>query len=694
MKLHGDFETRSTLDLKAVGLDNYAKHPSTDVWVFCYAFDDEEVKTWLPGDPVQKPLADCIADGGLFYAHNAAFEFAIWQNILVPRYGFPSLDIRQMRCTMAMAYAMSLPGSLEKAAAAVGIKQQKDLHGQRTMLQMCQPRRIDGDNIIWWDDLDRRLAIYNYCAQDVRVERELEKRLLPLSADEQKLWLLDQKINNRGVYIDLSAIDGALKIVESEQQRLDAELNRTTRGYVSACTNVNQLTDYIRLHGVETKGVAKADITELLESELPPPVRQALILRQEGGKSSTAKFKAMREAASADGRVRGTMQYHGAGPGRWAGRRIQPHNMPRPTMGFESIELMFPYIEKADPRAISVLFGPPMQRLADAVRSFIRAAPGNVLMAGDYTAVEAIGLPWLAGDEDALNEFRLFQAKKGDEPYCIMASDIFRKPINKKKNPDERQIGKVTILQLGYEGGIGAWITASRGYGIKLEMLLPVLDTANGEELDKAEWSADRFYKQGGDKKIPKNVAMACDVIKQRFRVKREPTRRYWRDLENAVVGAVEVPGRVTTVGKGNAQVKYRVKGSFLWCQLPSGRVICYPYPRLKEVETPWGEKKPSIRYKTNDINGKWIEVETYGGKIAQNNTEAICRDLLAGALTRLEAAGYPPVFHVHDEAVSEVNERFGSLDEMLALMKPTEKWAKGLPIAVEGWRGVRFRKG
>jgi DNA polymerase len=340
MHAHGDFESRSTVDLKAAGLHNYANHPDTSPWCFAWAIGDEEPAVWLPGQQFPERLRTHLAGGGLFFAHNCAFEYALWNTICVPRYGWPPLDIAQCRCTMSQAYSMALPGSLEKAAAALGITEQKDMAGGRLMMQMARPRSINPDGtIVWWSEPDKLAALYEYCRQDVRVERALEKRLLPLSDAEQRLWVLDQKINNRGVYVDTPAVRAAIEIVVAEQDRLNKEMRRVTGGFVSFCTEAARLTKWVQSRGVAVPGIAKGDVIDALEQpNLPDDVRAALLLRQQAGKSSTAKLQAMISAASADGRLRGMLQYHGAGTGRWAGRRVQLHNMPRPKIEQDEIE--------------------------------------------------------------------------------------------------------------------------------------------------------------------------------------------------------------------------------------------------------------------------------------------------------------------------------------------------------------------
>lgn len=656
MKLHIDFETRSQADLKVVGLDNYAKHPSTKPWCMGYAFNDGPAHIWAPvnaTDGVQDVL-DHVELGGVVYAHNAAFELAIWNNICVPRYGWPELKPEQMRCTMAMAYAMALPGSLEKAAAAVGITQQKDMAGGRLMLQMAKPR--SEDPLTWWDEPDKLQALYEYCRQDVRVERELEKRLMPLSQDEQALWVLDQKINNRGVHVDIPNIDRALKIVESEKRRLDEEMRDVTGGFVSVCSEVKRIGTWLRLQDVELPSLAKADVLDALQIDtLPPLARRALLLRQEAGKTSTAKLKAMREAASADNRIRGTMQYHGAGTGRWAGRRIQPHNMPRPHLKRKEIDDAISNFGDCD--YLSVFHGPPLSVVSSSLRALICAAPGNTLLAADFSNIEGRGLAWLAGEETKLKRFRDFDAGTGPDIYKATAAAILGRPVSGITDAERQTFGKVPELACGYQGGVGAFQMMAKTYLVK----------------------------------VPDAVA---ERAKEGWRAAHPNIVAYWWALEEAALSAVLRAGQKYSAGPKGREIVFKVSGSFLWCKLPSGRVLCYPYPVVKPIETPWGEMKDQVHYMTVDgLSNKWVETHTYGGKLAENVTQAICRDLLVTAIRNAEAGGYPVVLHVHDEVVSEVPENHGSLEEFENICSQAPAWAKGLPVVAKGWRQKRYGK-
>ncbi len=338
---HGDFETRSAGNLKALGARAYAKHPTTRPWCFAWAIGDDYPEVWTPEEPgAIARLFDFIADGGTFVAHNAPFELAIWNETMRRDFGWPVLPLCQTRCTMAMAYAMALPASLDGAASAVGMPLRKDKEGYTLMMKMAKPRKMHPDgSTTWWDAPELRSRLEAYCIQDVRVERDLEKRLLPLSPQEQEIWILDQEINDRGVPLDLPAITGAMGAVSEHLAHLDAKMRAASGGWVKGCTDVIGMKDWIDLRGVAVGGLAKADVIDMLAAEdMPPDIAACLRIRQEAAKSSTAKLKAMLGAACPDGRVRGLHQYHGAATGRWAGRRVQTQNFPRPGIEQRDIE--------------------------------------------------------------------------------------------------------------------------------------------------------------------------------------------------------------------------------------------------------------------------------------------------------------------------------------------------------------------
>lgn len=653
--LHLDFETRSAAELKSAGLDNYARDPSTDIWCMAYAFDDEPVQLYQPSmsedifyDVINHAQDDGTGKPGVIVAHNAAFELAIWNHVLATRYGWPTLKPEQMRCTMAMAYAMGLPGSLDGAAAATGIDQRKDEKGARVMMQLAKPRKVTADgSVIWWDDPAKLQMLYDYCKQDVEVERALHKRLRELSPDEQELWLLDQKINARGIKVDLPSIDRADALVNAEKARLDQAMRDTTGNVVAGCTDVAQLTAWLRYKGVNTEGVAKAHVTELMSrDDLPAECRKALELRQAAAKSSTAKLTAMAECAGPDGRMRGLFQYHGAATGRWAGRGPQLHNYPRPIVLHDQDEIEDVIANFDSVPYLDMMYGEPMQLVSDCLRGMLIADEGKEFVCCDYSNIEGRVLPWLAGEDWKLEAFRAFDRGEGPDLYLVTVSR--GRGISIEEAKPFRQEGKVEELAFQFGGGKGAMSTWCKTFGMKMS----------------------------DDEKERRKVA---------WRRAHPAIVRFWYALEEAAIRAVQEGGVHRARG-----IAFKVSGSFLWCQLPSKRLLCYPYPQIGEGT--FGND--ALTYMAvNGVTRKWERCATYGGSLAENVTQAVARDILVAGIRNCEAAGYPVVMHVHDEIVAEVPLHEKSVDEMTSLMSNTPHWAAGLPVAAAGWRGRRYRK-
>lgn len=664
---HIDFETRSPQDLEDVGMDVYTSDPDADVWCMACALDDEEPSLFNLADTLELRLL--LADPDIrFVAHNAPFEMSVWSNIMQPKYGWPALDTARIDCTMVQGYAMGLPGSLDKMSAALGIVAGKDMAGSRLAVQMSRPRGKEEYpdhgfyKYVWWDEPEKRARLYDYCKQDVMVEREVHRRIYPLPKHERELWAVDHVINTTGVYLDLPAINAAISVVNQEQGRMCAELAELTAGAVMAPSQVTALTDWMHTRNVHVESLQKTDIVEVLaRPDLPEDVRRAAEIRQEYARTSTAKLAKMRDGCSADGRLRHILQFGAAATGRWGGRRMQPQNMPRPKLKQREIEMILEFLprvttEQAIER-LDLLHGRPIACISDCLRGMIRAQPGSKLCAGDFSNIEGRTLAWLADERWKVQAFRDFDLGIGPDLYLLAAARIYHRPHTEyTKESPERQIGKVAELACGYQGGVGAFQTMAYTYGVRV---------ADAE----------------------------AEAIKTAWREANPNIVNYWYSLEQAASDAVAHPGMVTHAGPLHRGVRFKVQGSFLFCLLPSGRALCYPYPKLKMKMTPWGAEKEQVHYKTVDDRTKqWVETSTYGGKLAENITQAVSRDILAFAIMSVHRR-WPGriVLHVHDEIVGETVD--GTLAEFLAFMRAQPTWSAGLPVAVDGWEGTRYRK-
>ena len=684
--LHIDFETRSELDLREVGLHRYARHPSTDVWCMAWAIDEDEPKLW--GDRIEvdgvgllpyncpPDVHNHVFDGGIVKAHNAPFELEIWNEILVKRYGWPELKPEQTYCTMAQAYSMGLPGALEDGALALGLHMLKDTEGRAIMLKFARPWRteptrwmdecpsftVNGNKLTGAEGLARLKA---YCQQDVRVERELDKRLMPLSAYERRVWLLDYKINQRGVAIDMPSARAAVTLAERVKEQCNAKLAEVTGGAVRAVTAVAALKEWIAAQGVPVDGLAKQDVVDLLDDDtLPEHVAKALVLRQEAGKASAAKFDVMVNRAGEDGRLRQMYQYHGAATGRWAGRAVQTHNLPRDMPPAEIVERTLAFVREGNHDAIDALYGPPLSMISRCLRSFFVAPPGYKLIAGDWSNVESRGAAWFAGEQWKLEAFRRQDDKTGPDVYKLGASKLLGIPVEQVTKEQRQSHGKVPDLAFQYQGGVGSGKTLGKTYGVKAT---------------DAEW----------------------DIRKRAWRAAHPAITAVWPAIQRAAISAVQHPGEVYLCGMPGRQVKIKMVGSFLWCLLPSGRALCYPYPRILEGEygpqftymTVPGQDKAKVIYDPKNASN-WARVGGYGGSFFNNFIQAISRDFLAHSMLALDDKGAAITLHTHDSIAAQVaaEKAAGARAAMEQIMRTLPPWAAGFPLFVECDIEDRFR--
>jgi DNA polymerase len=654
-KLHRDYETRSRVDLRKVGAAAYAADPATEIICVAFAVDDQPVQLWRPGDPVPPAWFEAGADPGwTAVAHNDAFESAIEQHVLHPRHGFPLIPPERHRCTMAASLALGLPARLGLLADVLELANRKDAAGERLMHQMAKPRKArngEDPGVYWFDDDDRVLRLGNYCIQDVEVEREADDRLLSLSDAEQTLWTLSNSINARGFHVDRQFAEAARKIAKAAAPEINDEIAAVTGGAVTSIAQVARLTEWLQLNGCTAPKLDRKAIAKLLDDdELAAPVRRALELRLGGAQAAAKKIDALLARAGSDDRVRGAFRHHGAATGRWAGEGFQPQNLKRPVV--EDLDAAIAAVKTGDYEHVKQLY--PQQTLAvvgDCNRSMISAAPGRVLIGADFSSIESRVLAWVAGEEWKLDAYRRFDATRDprDEPYCATACRIFRVPSGSfDKNSPERAVGKTCDLAFGFQGGLNAW----------------------------RKFEPDKFP----DAEV--------EVFKTEWRAAHPKIQRFWYDIDRAAVTAVRERGTVVQCGL----VALKCAGAFLQIKLPSGRKLSYPMPRIVEDD----RSRRRVVFADNAA-GQFTDCRhgqgAYGGTWTENIISGIARDLLAEAMLRVEAAGYPIVLHVHDEVVAEVPIGFGSEQEFTELMTRKPTWALELPIAASAWNGPRYCK-
>lgn len=691
--LHIDFETRSTVNLTRSGVYPYATHPMTDVMVIRYAFDDGPILAWDRCDWFcPEDIRRHVEAGGEIWAHNAAFERALWWGCLVPRYGWPKPRREQFHCTAAVGAALSLPRNLDGMAMALGLRTRKDLDGHRLMMRMCKPAGVNPDGSpIWYapDAAIRRLG--EYCAQDVETERGIHAAALPLSPSERRVYLLDQRINDRGIAIDVPLIKSALNLVGQQMRHLDERLWEASGWRLGRPTQVQRIKEWAEHEGVLIESLAKKPLADLLaDPDLPDNVKAVLEVRKEAAKASTAKLQAMLDCVDTDGAMRGLVLYHGAGTGRWSGRLAQPHNFPRGTGLVKQPEEAIPYIRTGDAATLRLLYGRPLDVVSDCLRSMMIARPRRRLMAGDYSNIEGRENAWLAGEDWKLQAFRDADAGRGKELYCVTAETIFGRPIDKEKDPAERQVGKVADLALGYQGGVRAFVAMGNNYPGTDRALLAVSDDLwRGSPKAMRDRIEERFKETGG-LNTPWPLFRCIEVIKRRWRANHPAIVDLWAGLEDAAIAAVLAPKTVQSYGR----VSFRYNLGFLWMRLPSGRSLAYASPKLRREETPWGTTATKLSVMgVNPVTKKWTREGLYGGKLCENAIQALSRDVMVAGMFALEERGYPIILTVHDEIVAEPDTDFGDLDEFTGLMVRPVAWNAGCPITAKAWEGPRYRK-
>lgn len=683
IKLHLDFETRSAVDIKKVGSWAYAEHPSTDVICMSYALNDEKPRL-LTGEHIRGGVKLLIPPDAILVAHSAHFEYGIFNRILHRRHGWEAIsDPKRWSCTLSRSVMCGLPASLEKAALAHRLEVKKDMDGRRALLRICKPIGIDAlsGEPIFDESPILYQRVYAYCGVDVEVEQALDKVLPELSAEERKVWELDLVINRRGFQVDVPLAQKAAALAETTAKQLNVELHELTctspdcaKDRILYCNGVEKATQVTGIKKwIEAQGLPvppsldKFAVDQLLaDPAMPQKVKDVLSIRRQVGKSSTAKFTATVNAACADGRIRGGLQYHAAATGRWGGRLVQPHNYPK---GFDQTQqaAAIGVIMGEIPKSIQVAYGAQaiqavygakaMDALSNVLRGTIIAAPGNELVVADFSAIESRVLLWLADDKLALGKYKM-----GVNLYLDMAKAIYQRgDLDKHNAPKEYAVGKAAILGAGYGMGPVRFVSACATAGIEI------------------------------------TPEFAVTVIKA-WREKYRTVVQMWYATERAALAAVKTPGSYQTAMGGRVLFGMDKTRRFLVCKLPSGRYLFYFKPSIKVIDGPRGEKE-ELHYWGAGLGGTLEEFKTYGGSLVENITQAVARDLMANGMLKAEAFDFPIVLTVHDELVAEIRQEATEHDQDIALelfiklMCDVPAWADGCPVVAEGWIGRRYRK-
>lgn len=733
--------------LPIVGVAVYATHPTTEVLSLAYNLKDGRgPRRWIPGVGCELPpdLVAWILAGGIVEAWNSAFEWWIWNCVCVPKYGFPTLPIEQTRCAMGKARASGYPGALEKAGAVMRLTTPKDEGGKALLTKLSGPRNpTKGDKRLRLTPADAAedfAALYKYNDRDIIAEAEASARCPDLTGEELEFWLADQRINRRGVGVDVESLHACAKLVEICLKRYDAELYQLTGGAVERASQLERLKGWLAGQGVfvgSGPGTMDEDAIDALIKTLQPHqalAKRALEIRQAVGSASVKKVFAMRNQLSPWGRLHDLFNYHGARTGRPTGEGPQPTNLPKagPAVlkcacgrhtgahltacawcglpfppgkkkaewGPDAMEDVLEVIKTGDLSLVERAYADAMLCVSGCLRGLFWAAEGCDLLASDFSSIEGVVTACLAGEDWRVEMFathgkayELSVAKITGIPFAeIMAHAGFddvdrpewwkhRADKTKPHHPMRQTLGKVGELASGF----GGWINAWKRFGADAFM--------NDDEIKKAilAWrdaSPAIIELWGGQER--------------RDGWERRPELY---GLEGMAISAVLSPGQwfhVMRKDGTHSGVSYICHGDALYCWLPSGRALTYHAPRLSANQRAFGgQYSLSFEgYNTNPQQGPvgWVRMDTYSGKLCENVVQAVARDIQRYAIVNLEKAGYPVVLHVYDEDVVEVPHAFGSVEEVERIMGVMPDWAtyKGKPWPIRaagGWRGRRYRK-
>ena len=641
-----DIETFSSVDLGKSGVYAYTEAPDFEILLFGYAFNDHPIQVidLASGEMIPDSIDALLSHPSIIKtAFNANFE----RTCLAHHLGQPQQP-EQWRCSSVLALTLGLPTKLEEVAKVMKLQQQKDTAGKALIRYFsipCKPTKANGmrtrnrpaDAPEKWEQFKA------YCRQDVEVERTIRKALerFPVLPIEQRLWCLDQRINDRGVLVDPVLVQNAIACDTAYQERRIEEAAKLTG--LDNPNSVSQLKGWLlEAEGMEVESLNKKVMPDLLKQAESDTVKRVLELRQEMAKTSVKKYQAMDRARCTDNRVRGLLQFYGANrTGRWAGRLVQVQNLPQNHL--KDLALARDLLIAGEFDLLEMLYESVPVVLSQLIRTAFIPAPGHRFIVGDFSAIEARVIAWLAGEKWRLDVFNTH-----GKIYEASASSMFRIPIE-SVTKDIRQKGKVAELALGYQGGPGALISMGA--------------------LDKGLTEED----------LP-------GIVKA-WRAASPNIVQFWYDVNDAAMEAVREK-KTVTLQHGLA---FSYEAGIMFIRLPSGRKLAYVRPR---IENNPHFNNPALSYEGQDqVKKQWVRMFTYGGKLVENITQATARDCLAEALLRLDDAGYQTVMHVHDEAISEVPNDWGSLEEACEIMGQPIPWAPELPMRADGFETEFYKK-
>lgn len=683
--LWADTETYNSVPLKD---GTYIYASSCEVMLFTWAVDDGPVHCWDVTDGSEMPdeLRRELEDPDqLVTFHNVAFDRTVIRYAL----GI-DLPIERTRCTMVQALTVSLPGSLDKLCEVFKVKEAKHKAGKQLIQLFCKPRPKNSElrratsktHPKEWADF------VAYAVADISSMREVAKKLPKWNyqGDELALWYLDQKINNRGFLVDIDLAQAAIEAVDREQIELRKQTRNNTAGAVESTTQRDVLLGHIlESYGVDLPDLKKATLERRLADEnLPTELRELIAIRLQASASSTTKYKSLIKAVNDDGRLRGTIQFCGASrTGRAAGRTFQPQNLP--SRGLLPPDQIAVGIEMLKTGCADMAFDNVMKLTSSAIRGCIIAPPGKKLIIADLANIEGRAMAWLAGEDWKIQAFKDYDAGIGADLYCIAYAKAFRIPPEDVEK-DQRQIGKVMELMLQYGGGVGAFVTGAASYNFDLEELADTAwDTLPGAEVHEAEGFLEWMRKQKRPTfGLSDKAFVTCDVFKRLWRAAHPRTASFWGELEAAVRQAINQKGNTFECRK----LKIRRDGAWLRIVLPSGRALCYPFPKVSD--------KGEISYQgQNQYTRKWSRITTYGGKLSENITQAVARDVMYYNMPAIEEAGLQVLLTVHDEVICEGTNTDIFTDTLLSdIMASNNEWSQGLPLAAAGFETYRYKKG